>query len=692
MSFRLKTILGIASIEAILLLILIGYSLNTLKASNEEELLKRAHTTAALFATTTQNAVLANDLASIESFVNNVITNPGIVYARVSGSRGVLAEKGDPFILARPFAPNKTLEDVDDDIFDAYADIIVSGQRYGRVEIGFSISNIKKAINDARSRTIGIAIIEMGLVALFSFFLGLYLTRGLNALKQASEEISEGGFGYQVQISGSDEIAQTAMSFNKMSVKLKTLDDERKKAEDELAKLNEDLERRVKQRTEQLVYLTKELKHQSLHDSLTKLPNRTLYNDRLHQIVLIGQREKQQFTILLLDLDNFKDINDTMGHHTGDLVLQQVGIRLRSSLRASDTVARMGGDEFAMLLPTANNSNGAITTAQKILKIIEKPLEIAGQTLLLKASIGIAMFPEHGDEINMLMRRADAAMYAAKRRKAGFIFYDHAIDQEISDYMALKTELGNAIFSNELILHYQPKLDITSGQIIGVEALARWQHPKHGLLFPKDFIPLSEETGMIKQLTIQVLKIALSECEKWHKAKLNLPISVNISTINLQDPEFPEEVADVLKNFDIPYSLLELEVTETAVMTEPLQAIEAITKLSNMGIQISIDDFGTGYSSMALLKKLLVAKIKIDKSFITDMLKNNSDAVIVRAAIEFGHNLGFKVVAEGVESQEVWNHLKDLGCDSAQGYFMSHPLPSDKLIEWMQQAQLKRKN
>ena len=690
MSFRIKTIIGIALIEASLLFLLIWNSLYILKTSNEEELLKRTYTTARLFASSTQNAVLATDLASIESIVRDMLKNPDIVYARVRGKNKVLAEGGDTEALSKPFIPNRRLEDASGEVFNVYADIVVSGEKYGSVEMGFSIAAIKKILAGARNRTLTLAFIEMGLVALFSFVFGLYLTKGLDKLKEASKEIAEGGFGYQVKINGSDELAQTANAFNEMSVKLKMLDNERKKAEDELAKLNEDLERRVKQRTEQLVYLTKELKHQSLHDSLTKLPNRTLYNDRLQQIILIGRREKQQFTILILDLDNFKDINDTMGHHTGDLVLQQVGIRLRSSLRASDTVARMGGDEFAMLLPTANNLNGAITAAQKILKIIEKPLEIAGQTLLLKASIGIAMFPEHGDEINIIMRKADAAMYAAKRRKAGFIFYDPAIDQELSDYMALKTELGNAIFSNELILHYQPKLDLTSGQIIGVEALARWQHPKHGLLFPKDFIPLAEETGMIKQLTIQVLKIALSECEKWYKAKLNLPVSVNISTINLQDPEFPEQVADVLKNFDLPSSILELEVTETAVMTEPLQAIETITKLSNMGIQISIDDFGTGYSSMALLKKLLVAKIKIDKSFITDMLKNSSDAVIVRAAIELGHNLGFKVVAEGVENQEVWNQLKDLGCDSAQGYFMSHPLPPDKLMEWLQQSQLKK--
>ncbi len=530
----------------------------------------------------------------------------------------------------------------------------------------------------------------MGLVALFSFVFGLYLTKGLDKLKEASKEIAEGGFGYQVKIRGSDELAQTAIAFNEMSVKLKALDDERKKAEEEIVKLNEGLERRVKQRTEQLVYLTKELKHQSLHDSLTKLPNRTLYNDRLQQIILIGRREKQQFAILILDLDNFKEINDTMGHHTGDLVLQQTGIRLRSTLRTSDTVARMGGDEFAILLPTANRLDGAITTAKKVLKVIEMPLVIAGQTLLIKTSIGIAMFPEHGDSIDIIMRRADAAMYSAKRKKSGFVIYETAIDQELSDYMALKTELGNAIFSNELMLHYQPKIDLTTGEIIGVEALVRWQHPKHGLMFPDAFIPLAEETGIIKQLSIQVLKIALSECEKWHKTGFNLPVSVNISAINLQDPEFPEHVANALKNFDILPSMLELEITETAVMTEPLQAIETITKLSNMGIQISIDDFGTGYSSMALLKKLLIAKIKIDKSFVIDMLKNNSDAVIVRAAIELGHNLGFKVVAEGVENQAVWDQLKNLGCDSAQGYFMSYPLSSDKLMEWIHQTQLKK--
>ena len=428
------------------------------------------------------------------------------------------------------------------------------------------------------------------------------------------------------------------------------------------------------------------LQHQAMFDNLTNLPNRVLFSDRLQQTALIARREKRAFGLFAMDLDRFKEINDTLGHHIGDRVLQHVAACTRSCLRESDTVARMGGDEFTILLATVSGQEGAIAVTKKILKAIGKPFMIAGRNLEIGASIGIVLFPQHGDDPDMLLRQADAAMYTAKQAQSGYRVYSDDLGHGAEDRMALQSELRQAIANNELVLHFQPKIDFNAAQVSGVEALVRWQHPVHGLMAPDTFIPLAEQTGLIKPLTKWVLKTALRQCEAWYRAGISLAMSINVSAISIQDPEFPDQMAKILEDFDVPISQIELEITETAVMSEPVRAVECIRKLSALGFQIAIDDFGTGYSSMAYLRELLVAKIKIDKSFVKDMASNHNDAVIVRSTVELGHNLGLKVVAEGVEDQAAWDKLKGLGCDSAQGYYMSRPLPSVDFLAWLQKS------
>ena len=428
------------------------------------------------------------------------------------------------------------------------------------------------------------------------------------------------------------------------------------------------------------------LQHQAMYDSLTHLPNRVLFADRLQQAIRVRRRENKAFALITMDLDRFKEINDTLGHHSGDQVLLHVGNCVRACLRESDTVARMGGDEFAILLATVNDLDGAIAATKKILAAFEEPIEIAGQKIEIGASLGIVLFPDHGEDPEVLMRAADAAMYAAKQVQGGYKVYSKDLGHGVDDRQTLQGELRHAIAHDELVLYFQPQIDFKSNRINGVEALVRWQHPKHGLLSPDKFIPLAEQTGLIKPLTYFVLRSALRHCEEWQRAGLDLSMSVNISAINIQDLEFPAQVAEILKEFNVPPQRLELEITETAVMSEPLRAVECIKKLSALGLLIAIDDFGTGYSSMAYLKELLVAKIKIDKSFVTDMAINRNDAVIVRSTVELGHNLGLKVVAEGVETQAVWDKLSALGCDDGQGYYMSRPLTADGLTEWIQQS------
>lgn len=684
MSFRLKIILGAATIQAVLLAMLIWGGLSVLQMSSEEALLTRTRATVRLFASTTQAAVLSSDLASLESAVSAAVSNPDIVYARVLSNQGILAQGGDKQVQARKFVADTSLASTaKDGVFDTYADITVSGEKYGRVEMGFSTTGIQQLIADTRIKSIGMGLLNLILVGLFSWGLGHYLTRGLNALQQGTRKIAEGEVGFQIGVQGKDEFAQTALAFNEMSARLKHLDEERAKKEVEIYRLTHVLEQRVIERTAQLQAANSQLEHQALHDTLTKLPNRALFHDRLRSTLANAHRSQALFALVGVDLDLFKEVNDTLGHNAGDLVLQHVANACSKTLREYDTVARMGGDEFTLLLPQVTDLEQVLHIAQRVLEAIKEPLQIGEHLVEVSASLGVAIYPQHGEDEEALLAHSDAAMYAAKRQKMGVVVYQPAMGEGISEAVTLKAELRRAIQDGEMVLHFQPKIDMHSKMVNGVEALVRWQHPRLGLLYPDSFIGLAELSGLIKPLTYEVLRLAMRQIQAWAHCGYSFPIAVNISAVNLQDKDFPEYVAAMFSRYAVPSCLLEFEVTETAIMTEPIIAIENIRRLAHIGVQMSIDDFGTGYSSMAYLQKLLVAKIKIDKSFVIEMGTSKNDEVIVRATIDLAHNLGLKAVAEGVESQAAWDKLRGLGCDSAQGYFMSKALPAEKLMEWI---------
>jgi len=468
---------------------------------------------------------------------------------------------------------------------------------------------------------------------------------------------------------------------------------ERKQTEAEIKALQEDLEQRVITRTRELASVNQELEHQALHDSLTGLPNRLLLQDRLRQALLTAQRENHQLALLITDLNRFKEINDTLGHHYGDLVLQQVSTRMRDALRGSDTIARLGGDEFAVLLPIVESEQDAVNAAHKLISAIDKPIALEDQDFHVGMSVGIALYPGHGADGSTLMRHADIAMYVAKRSTSDFAIYDPIEDQHSVSRLTMAVDLRHAIENNQLMLHYQPKIDLKKGRVTGVEALARWNHPQRGLIFPGEFIPLAEHTGLIRPLTYFALDEGLHQIHLWQKIGLILKLAVNLSAHHLQDDQLVAKVASSLKKWGVSPELLQLEITESAIMDNPLLAMDTLTRLHAMGVGLSIDDFGTGYSSLVYLKQLPVDEIKIDKSFVLNMLENNEDLVIVRSTIDLAHNMGRQVVAEGVEKEGVLNKLMELGCDMAQGYYISRPIAAADLTPWLKsQGGLRRKS
>jgi diguanylate cyclase (GGDEF)-like protein/PAS domain S-box-containing protein len=423
--------------------------------------------------------------------------------------------------------------------------------------------------------------------------------------------------------------------------------------------------------------------HQALHDPLTGLPNRLLFGERIGHAIRHAERSHSKLAVVLMDLDRFKEVNDSLGHSAGDELLVKVGERMRDAIRGSDTVARLGGDEFGLLLPDLHDGEGAVPVITRIRAALERPVHVHSLPLAVEASIGIAIYPEHGTDAQALIQKADVAMYDSKRDNASHTFYDEGSHEYDVTRLTLVAELRRAIAAHELILHYQPKAALESGDVRSVEALLRWVHPERGMVFPDSFIPIAQETGLIGPLTLYVVEEALRQGRRWRDAGLNLSISVNLSTRNLLDRDFPNQVAALLKRWGMGPEWLELEVTESSMLANPTRAKAVLNELSALGLRLSIDDFGTGYSSLSYLRQLPVDEIKIDRSFVMGMGEQAGDAVIVRSTVDLGRNLGLEVVAEGVETLDSWNTLRALGCNTAQGYFLSKPVSADELTSWL---------
>ena len=421
--------------------------------------------------------------------------------------------------------------------------------------------------------------------------------------------------------------------------------------------------------------------HQAMHDALTGLANRTLLFDRTERALAAARRGHRDTAVLLLDLDRFKEVNDTLGHHNGDRLLCQVAERLAACLRDADTLCRLGGDEFAVLLPETG-LDGARTTAERLAAALTAPVELDGLSIAVSASIGIACSPDHGDDAGELLQRADVAMYTAKQSSGHVATYCADRDTYSPDRLSLLGELRTALQDEQLVLHFQPKSDVGSGRLVGFEALVRWQHPTRGLVPPDVFIPLAEHTGLIDALTPWVLERALAACSSW--TRQDLSVAVNVSVRNLVDEAFPDAVVALLARSRVDPSRVVLEITETSLMADPETALSVLSRLKQAGVRLSIDDYGSGYSSLAYLQQLPVDELKIDRAFVRDIAVRERDRAIVRSTVELGKSLGLKVVAEGVEDPDAWDALAGLSCDELQGYYLCRPMPEGQVDAWTQ--------
>ena len=430
---------------------------------------------------------------------------------------------------------------------------------------------------------------------------------------------------------------------------------------------------------ERMIYLAQ-------HDILTGLPNRMLFLDRLQQAITYAERQQTRVAVLFLDLDRFKNVNDTVGHHIGDALLQEAARRIRQCVRSSDTVSRQGGDEFVILLPNLDDLGDIVQVVDKLIESIANPYFFDGHVMHVTTSIGVSVYPQDGSDSEMLIRNADTAMYQAKDAgRNDYRFFTQEMNRTIAKRVRLENKLRNALEKGEMLLHYQPKVDLRSGEIIAAEALVRWQHPEDGLISPADFIPIAEDTGMIVPLGAWVLNEACRQNQQWREAGLReIVMAVNLSPVQFQEHELINAVLAALARSGMPAGVLELEITESAMMRNPEQAITMLNKINELGIRVSIDDFGTGYSSLSHLKKFPLDELKVDQSFVRDLSIDKDDAAIVSAVIGMAKSLGLSVTAEGVETIEQLRFLKNLDCDKMQGYYFSKPLPADefrKLLE-----------
>jgi len=663
------------------------------EVSTMEQVLKvRAQSLGQMLASVSIDALIDYDVSKLNKYTQDVTNQAQVVHAVIVDTRGesltTYLDLNDVYIQDTL----DTLNDVDSalivnelekiaelvsykvpvmyqDVMLARAIVVLDNSEY----VAASVAKFQEKV--LSTLLIGL-FVGMGIYFVFS----RYILRPIMSLSAGVNRIANSIFGDEIKVQGDTELTDLADDFNQMSENLELLIADRDSALEDLGELNIELEKRVQERTIELQALNVEIARQAMHDPLTELPNRTLLVERLKQNIYLARRKEKHVAFLMLDLNNFKEVNDTLGHPQGDRLLLDVASRLPTALRQSDTVGRLGGDEFGIVLPETGAAQ-ALQVARKIMESLQPSFELDGHAVSIGASIGIALFPEHADDEASLIRYADIAMYEAKRSKAGPCVYDPDADNYTTARLALMNDLREAVENDELQLYFQPMVVLSTRKVHTVEALSRWEHPERGNILPEEFIPLAETSNLIKVISFWALEKSISNIARWKQQGADIMVSINLSSRDLLNVELADHISRLCDKYDVDPGMLRIEISESVIMSNPEQVIEVINNPVLKQLKYAIDDFGTGYSSLSYLKKLPIDEVKIDKSFVLDMMQNAEDTSIVRSVIELAHNLGHKVVAEGVETEATLTQLELLGCDVVQGFYFSEAVTADALVD-----------
>ncbi len=584
-----------------------------------------------------------------------VLTGRTVFLRVLDNNNKVIEEVGDintPLINER-FSEDFAFGHGDNNRYHIEAPLFDANNQFlGRVQIGYDETDTQEQIDLAYQRCFLFSMIYALLAFMLTSYFGQRMTRPIQALQKLTRTIAHGQYQTKVYVKTNVvEIEQLAHTVEFMRV--------------------------------ELVTQTDSMEHLALHDSLTDLPNRVLLQDRVNQTVTSLSQKEHPCALVVLDLNRFKEINDSFGHLVGDSVLKRTSTTIANSLRPSDTVARLGGDEFAIFLPETDIES-AKNVVERMTEALSRPFECEGHSVVLGASIGLAFFPEHGTNYEELLQKADVAMYVAKRAGFNSQIYQPQFDKDALQQLTLISELKFAIENEQLFPTFQPKICMETNQLIGVELLVRWLHPEKGVIPPNDFIASAERSGLISQLTQWVLRSGIKQAAIWYGIGREIPVAINLSPKNLVEEGLYQSILSLLEEYKLPANLLELEITESSMFADPLSAKKILEALDTLGIKIAIDDFGTGYSSLVQLRNIPISILKIDRSFIHHMASNESDAAIVSSTVYMAHMLGMKVVAEGVENEETLNKLKKIQCDFVQGYFFAKPMEIHDFEKWWQ--------
>jgi len=655
---------------------------------------------ASMLAEVADEAISSGDMANVASVLDGLVSDRDIAYVAVldAQQRPLLTRSyGDVKVPTTPLASPTAV--------DATATVQKIADRR-QLELAVPVRTPPRLLNqtDAAGRPV-IGYIRLGMsfdrgwtrmranlvgaltvvaaLVIVAVVVTLFLTRRLIApirqLMRAARAVGAGKLDVYVPAKSSDELGLLTHTFNHMTQRLA-------ESQAEVATYQRTLEDKVTQRTKELESATAQAYKIAQHDTLTGLPNRALLNERLRQIVAQAARDGHQVACLFLDFDHFKRINDTLGHDAGDQLLQAVAQRLTSAVRESDTVARLGGDEFVLILPSLDPAHAAFEVMTVLTRVRESflaPFRIVDQTPTLTCSIGVSVYPVDATDPNGMIKQADTAMYAAKDAgRNAYRFYTADMNARVQARLQLETDMRRGLMDDEFFLVYQPQIDMDSGRALGVEALLRWRDPERGVIGPDEFIPIAEESGMIQALGARVLRDACRQVMVWHRQNMMLRLSVNLSVQQLQHDSWLSVVEEALKASGLPARYLDLEITESVIITHPEKAVATLEKLKQMGVSITVDDFGTGYSSLSYLTRLPIQSVKIDQRFVHGLEQNRSDEAITLAIIALSHSIGLRVIAEGVETVAQYEFLKTHGCEEAQGYLISRPLEEPELRSW----------